>query len=74
MLSLPEFALMIEHNNELLSNEQKRNENMKETLEKSKKFCKYTEQKIIDNSFTPSIINKDFRNFNITILLQYYKD
>ena len=44
MLSLPEFAQIIEHNNELLSNEQKRNENMKETFEKSKKSCKYTEK------------------------------
>ena len=44
MLSLPEFAQIIEHNNELLSNEQKRNENMKETFEKSKRFCKYTEK------------------------------
>jgi len=44
MLSLPEFAMMIEHNNELLANEQKRNENMKDTLEKSKKSCKYTEK------------------------------
>jgi hypothetical protein len=44
MLTLPEFAQMIEHNNELLSNEQKRNENMKDTLEKSKKSCKYTEK------------------------------
>ena len=44
MLSLPEFAQMIEHNNELLANEQKRNEYMKDTLEKSKKSCKYTEK------------------------------
>jgi len=44
MLSLPEFAQMIEHNNELLANEQKINENMKDTLEKSKKSCKYTEK------------------------------
>jgi hypothetical protein len=44
MLTLPEFAQMIEHNNELLSNEQKRNEYMKDTLEKSKKSCKITEK------------------------------
>ena len=44
MLSLPEFAQMIEHNNELLSNEQKRNENMKATLVKLKKSCKYTDK------------------------------
>ena len=44
MLSLPKFARIIEHNNELLSIEQKRNENMKETLEKSKKSCKYTKK------------------------------
>jgi len=44
MLTLPEFARMIEHNNELLSNEQKINENMKETLEKTKRSCKYTKK------------------------------
>ena len=38
MLTLPEFAQMIEYNNELLSNEQKRNENLKDTLENYRKI------------------------------------
>ena len=36
-------------------------------VEISKTFCEYAKQKIIDNNFTPNIINKDFRDFNINI-------